>query len=185
MTFDGSQADYFGPAIEQEPGSATIILSDDVHGSGAEFFSTFTCLFRSSNTCSLCFLSSNANTLCLCLSLSLCLCRHVSVGEHAACATVLDGAGAGQYRRVVGWTKGEKNPDKTINCDSLLVPIKPSNDSAARHRQHQAGLVLLVASAMQGEGAYVLSNIEGEESVSAPAEALPTLSEGTASVAGT
>ena len=118
-------------------------------------------------------------------SASASLCRHVSVGEHAACATVLDGAGAGQYRRVVGWTKGEKNPDKTINCDSLLVPIKPSNDSAARHRQHQAGLVLLVASAMQGEGAYVLSNIEGEESVSAPAEALPTLSEGTASVAGT
>ena len=37
MTFDGSQADYFGPAIEQEPGSATIILSDDVHGSGADF----------------------------------------------------------------------------------------------------------------------------------------------------
>jgi hypothetical protein len=169
MTFDGSQADYFGPAIEQEPGSATIILSDDVHGSGAEFFNFHLPLPQQQHVQPL--LPQQQ--------------RHVSVGEHAACATVLDGAGAGQYRRVVGWTKGEKNPDKTINCDSLLVPIKLSTDSAARHRQHQAGLVLLVASAMQGEGAYVLSNIEGEESVSAPAEALPTLSEGTASAAGT
>lgn len=75
MTFDGSQALYFGPATQQGPGSATLILSDDVHGSG----------------------------------------------EHAACATVLDGAGAGQYRRVVGWTKGSPRPR---SCSSSPQPCK-------------------------------------------------------------
>ena len=76
MTFDGSQSDYFGPAM-QTPGSTVLTLSDE-GGSG----------------------------------------------EHAACASVLDGAGSGQYRRVIGWSKGGAAHNQTITLDlPLRTPV--------------------------------------------------------------
>jgi hypothetical protein len=42
-------------------------------------------------------------------------------GEHAACATVLDGTGSGQYRKVVGWARGTPRAGA---CASSPVPCK-------------------------------------------------------------
>ena len=45
-------------------------------------------------------------------------------GEHAACATVLDGAGAGQYRKIVGWSKGTNQTNQTITLDKpFATPV--------------------------------------------------------------
>ena len=42
-------------------------------------------------------------------------------GQHAACATVLDGAGAGQYRKIIGWTKGSNQTNQTITLDKPFL----------------------------------------------------------------
>ena len=49
-------------------------------------------------------------------------------GEHAACATVLDGPGAGQYRKIIDWSKGSNATNQTITLDKPFVtPVDGSS----------------------------------------------------------
>ena len=49
-------------------------------------------------------------------------------GEHAACATVLDGAGAGQYRKIIGYTKQTNETNQTITLDKpFTTPVDESS----------------------------------------------------------
>lgn len=54
-------------------------------------------------------------------SATVALSNFAGTGEHAACATVLDGAGAGQYRKVVSWSKGNNQTNQTITLDKPFV----------------------------------------------------------------
>ena len=59
---------------------------------------------------------------------TLTLSNEGGTGEHAACVSVLDGSGSGQYRRIIGWQKGAPSHNQTITLD---LPFETSIDETS------------------------------------------------------